>query len=265
MNYIEVNMTDEKFCNLLKKSIENKTPLSMARFGDGELAPLRRSHSNVPGPTWRAGFRKVWGYDESTYKIGENLVVEILNRALKNSDVIGLMNPKNEIAKALGQTQYGSQWGLLKSRMEKVNRTKKLLVCDHQVPRGKSLGDLNNFKNILNGNDLHIISPRTERLKKNNINKILECKVSYTQAGMERAKPMRLKHSRHKLFEKIDDIEENIVLVALSLMGKDIPQYLSARGKICLDVGVVVDAWAGMIMREWFRLGGLQRHCFIGE
>ena len=269
MNYIEVNMTDKKFCKLLKKSIENKTPLSMARFGDGELIPLRRNHPNIADhvsrhPVYYAGFRKVWGYDEKTHiEEGENLLVGILDRALKMSDVIGLMNPNNEVAKALGQTRYGTQWGLLKSRIKKVNRTKELLVCDHQIPRGKLIGDLNNFKNILNGNDLHIISPRTERLKKNDIDKILECKISYTQAGMERSKPMRLKCSRDELFKKIDDIEENVVLVALSVMGKDIPQYLSARGKICLDFGAVVDAWAGMIMREWFREGGLQHHCLI--
>ena len=261
--FVEVNMTDANFCALLKKSIEDKTPLSLARFGDGELAPLRRNNSNIPGPTWRAGLRKKWGYDETTYKDGENLVVEILNRALKMSDIVGVMNPANKIAKALGVTTYGNRWGLLSSRVKKTGRTKKILACDHQVPRGESLGNLNNFKNILNGNNLHIISPRTERLKKNNIDKILGCKVSYTNAGMENPRANRLKYSREKLFKKIDDIEDNIVIVALTLMGKDIPQYLSERGKICLDFGATVDAWAGIITRKWFRKGGLQHYCLV--
>ena len=46
-------------------------------------------------------------------------------------------------------------------------------------------------------------------------------------------------------------------------MGKDFGSYLSNRGKIALDFGATLDAWAGLITRRWFHEGGLQKHCLI--
>jgi hypothetical protein len=61
----------------------------------------------------------------------------------------------------------------------------------------------------------------------------------------------------------MDEITEHIILFGCSLTGKDFGVYLARRGKIALDFGATLDAWAGMGTRDWFRDGGIQNHCLI--
>ena len=43
MGYIKTNLSDKNFVDLLEESIKNKTPLSMSRFGDGEIMFLNKN------------------------------------------------------------------------------------------------------------------------------------------------------------------------------------------------------------------------------
>jgi hypothetical protein len=250
MEYISVNLNNLDFCNMLKTHIENKTPLSMTRFGDGEVKFMNR---NLPR-NLKSKFCEGWGYKMSNYKEGEDLVVDILTRSLKNTDVLGFMDLNNDVCRSLKCKP--NTWSLPLSKLKEINRDKELLVCDHQISRSNELGNILNLKKILNGNDIHIVSPRTENIKRKKIDKILGCNVYYTQINFN----SKMK-DREKMFEKVDEIKENIIIESLGLLGKDVPHYLASKGKICLDFGATIDAWCGVNSRPWFK--GLQKHLLI--
>lgn len=251
MSHLKVNTSNEQFYELLKHHIDNDLPLSMTRFGDGEIAFLNR---NVP-KVLRERFNSNWGYNPSNYKVGENLVVSILEKSLKLSDIVGIMNLNNPICKKMG---CGKEWTVKTEHVDRVGREKDLLTCDHQITRGPILGDVKKLKGILGGRSIHIVSPRSEQLKKKNLNKLLGCEINYTKVNYK----SKLS-DRAEIFNKVDKIEETIVIISLGILGKDIPQYLASKGKIALDFGATVDAWSGVISRGWFNKGGLQDYCTI--
>lgn len=252
MNFLNINISDENFAKVVNEKITNGGSLSMCRFGDGEIMFINKA---VP-QSMKIRFCSEWGFNEQTYKNGETELYNILMESLKYSDYLGVMNLNNEISKKINANN--ETWGINEDILKTIGRVKNINVCDHQLTRGKVFGDVNNFKEILGGHNLHIISPRTLELQKNNIDKSLGVKVGYTQVDYNATFADRL-----KIFSDIDKIKENVVLISLGVLGKDIPHYLAKRGKICLDFGATIDAWAGIISRPWFNNGNLQNHCLI--
>ena len=241
MEYIKVNLNDIEFCEMLIDHINNKKPFSMSRFGDGEILLLKRKLY----PRLKDKFCERWGINKNDYTKAENLTINIINESLKNSDVLRFMDPNNNICKSIDCNP--KKWSLPIQKLEKINRVKENLICDHQVSRGKELGTIEGLKKILRGNDLHIISSRTEILKKKNIDSLLGCSVYYTHIPFNSTWKQR-----EMMKEKINDIKENIVIESLGVFYKDIPSLLSAKGKICLDFGATIDAWCNIDSRQWF-------------
>jgi hypothetical protein len=63
-----------------------------------------------------------------------------------------------------------------------------------------------------------------------------------------------------KSFEKI---KSEVVLLGVGLQ-KDYTTILKNKhGKISLDMGATLDAWASIYSRPWFQKGGLQEHLII--
>lgn len=240
--YLSVNVSDEIAIETIKSHIKNRTPFCLSRIGDGEIYLI---NNNAP----QILIDKIcllWNIKISDYqKFRQDLVNQVLIPTITKSDMLGLLNPNNPICNTL---KYKKQnWSLLKDASNK-----DLKICDHQITRGKILGDINEFKNILNGRSLTIISPN-EQLKNQNLSQILETEVLIDIVSNDRL----------KLLQTLNKIRTDVIIFGTSLTGKDIGIRLRDMGKICLDFGATLDAWAGLESRKWFSNGGLQSHCLI--
>ncbi len=242
---VSVNTTDQQLYELLKHHINNNLPLAMVRMGDGEIFILKGTGSD--------GFCKRFcsnnGYNWNVN--GEECLAtarKILLQALKSCNIVGVLDKNTPV----GRRIYSDRW-ILPIEFLEDNKPK---VCNHQVTRGNILGDVNEFKKIINGKNIHIVSSRTAELKRNNIAERLGVNVSYTHVNFRSS----IKN-RQYIFDSLDKITEDIVLVGIGMKGKDIPTYLRDKGKICLDWGATLDAWAGIVSRPWF--GSIQKHCLI--
>ena len=250
---IEPNISIPKTVDLIREKIKNKTPFALTRFGDGEIKMIKKEKWN------NEAYQRIcnlWHYDYPS-EVGQawSDISNLLLNALFNSDVVGFLDRNTPY---LPSGIYDSdRWSISNSFLEEKGiDPNSFLVCDHQISRSKELGNLHSFKNILCGNDLHIISPNKSSLLKKKLSSILECNVEITLH--ENSKKLV---NRHDHFRKFDKIKENVVVFGTALE-KDYGIYLRDYfGKIAIDLGSTLDAWGGLITREWFN--NIQKHLVL--
>lgn len=253
MKFLEITHTNQDFIKILKDAIKNKKPLSLCRIGDGEIHILNNRSSE---PINR--FAKRWGYSSDAELVKESRKV-IIN-CIKNTDWLGVV----------GYTDFMNNWhqnGIARNKwfldykfVEESNRIKEIKTVDAFMPRTKEFGDVKELRKILNRTPVAIISPLTNELKANQLENLLGCKINYVTV------PNYCKlNERDKLgiIKKINSINEHVILTSWTLLGKDFHHMLSNKGKICLDMGSVISAWAGKQIRNDFKKGGVHRHCYI--
>ena len=126
------------------------------------------------------------------------------------------------------------------------------------LSRHEKFGKPENFKQILQGKTLNIISPNTELLKTKNLNKLLDSDVTFTHH------PYSINfRNRNDFIDSFKDIKSDVVLVGCGNM-KDYVCYLRHNhNKIAIDVGAMLDAWAGLKTRPWFQNGGKQEYLVL--
>lgn len=140
--YLEVNQPIEKTISLIKERIEANTPFALSRYGDGEIYFLNRN-SPIEHQIKNC---KLWGYNHPLeLNTFYNHSSEIILNGLKNSDVIGIMDKTNDIAKNIN---YKEEKVPIKKSFLKDNGvdTSNLIVCDHMLPEVKSLVNLKTLK-----------------------------------------------------------------------------------------------------------------------
>lgn len=228
---------------IIKDKITNNEPFSLIRLGDAEVHYL---NNTVPEKLQKLVCR-LWNYPDHDTALQS--IQTILTNALSNADMIGIMDKQNPITTKFQYRE--SNWSISKNFLNSINSL-PYHVCDHQLPRSKEFGDINNFKSILDGNSLCIVSPNKELLNVN-FSTILETNVSI----------LIINNERERLLQQLNHIKEQVVLYGASLVGKDIGSILKQRGKTCIDFGATLDAWAGIPSRKWFSKGNLQSHCVI--
>jgi hypothetical protein len=120
------------------------------------------------------------------------------------------------------------------------------------------VGNIFNFKKILDGEDLHIISPNKKLLESKKLDEILECNVSITEH------PYSINfNNRDEFIKNFKNIKENVVIYGCGLQ-KDYGIILRDDfGKIAIDMGATIDAWAGIISRVWFNKNNKQNHLLL--
>lgn len=245
MQYLQPFIDDETVVTVLKEKIATQSPFCLSRLGDGEIFLLNNNASS----TLIEKIKKAWCVDDY-HKFRDSVVRDILEPTIKYTDLLGLLSPSSPVCKLIKYDQ--ATWSIKKSYVKSIKGTKEIDVCDHQVPRGRDLGDVNRFKEILDGKSLSIISPNIELLNKP-LAELLQADVTVTIVS----------NDRQDLLEKIDKIKEPVVIYGTSLTGKDIGVRLKAKGKVCIDYGATLDAWANIGSRKWFSDNGLQSHCVI--
>jgi hypothetical protein len=245
--------SSKDFINELELCIDNNKPLSLCRIGDGEVAILNKvSNVHIDDMARR------WGYDGNTVELIKDARASILN-CIKNSDWIGVIGPTPFIKAWHKKGTVKSSWYLDTKFVKESGRIKPIKAVDAFIPRSLELGNIAQFKKLLKGKNIAIISPETEGLIKRDISKKLGCKINYIDVP----KNCNIKE-RSKILNTIkNNIPEHIVLTAWSLLGKDINHILYQEGKICLDMGAVIATWAGRQTRWDFGVDGPHNHCFI--
>jgi len=252
--YLEVNQTIEETVNLIKDRIRTNTPLAISRYGDGEIYFLNR---NSPPEHQQRGCND-WGYN---YPNDVNKFYDdagrILINGIQNSDVIGIMDKNNDISKSINYKE--EKWSIKKSLLEENDvDISNLIICDHMLPRNEKFGKPENFKEILQGKSLNIISPNTDILKTKNLSKMFDAEVTYTHHPYN----VNLRN-RDEFIQSFEKIKSDVVLVGCGIQ-KDYVSYLRYNhNKIAIDVGALLDAWSGLLTRPWFGKGGKQEYLVL--
>jgi hypothetical protein len=252
--YLKVNQTIEETINLIKEKIRTNTPFALSRFGDGEIHMLNKTSS----PQHQMRSCSNWGYE---YPSGVGQLYDdataILLNGLRHSDVIGLMDSNNDIARKINYKE--SVWSIQEEFLKTNNiDTDTLKISDHMLPRSEEFGKPENFREILQGRSLNIITTNTEKLKTKNLSKLLDAEVTFTH----HSNTINFRN-RNEFIDSFKDIKSDVVLVGCGLQ-KDYVVYLRHNyGKVAIDVGAMLDAWAGLKTRPWFQKGGKQEYLVL--
>lgn len=252
-DYIYPTISNQTAINILKEKINKLQPYSFTRFGDGEIYILNKKSY----PSFEHRACNEWGYQyPSEVKQFYNDAYIIIQRALKNSDLIGIMDPSCSIVNLNYsptiwsiKKQVLNEWGIdLESKQ----------ICDHMLCRSEEFGSTDSMKHILNGKSVNIISPNTELLKQKNLCDKLNTDVTFTQHD----KTINL-NNRSEFIKSFKHIKSDVVLLGVGIQ-KDYGVILRDEyGKIAIDMGATLDAWSGIISRPWFNQGNLQDHLVI--
>lgn len=243
IKHIQPNLSNGDLVALIKEKIEANEPFTMTRFGDGELGVLRRNLSSTQEKRMCIN----WNYKyPRELDLAYNKLGATIFRAF-DSNVIGLMD--NETIESMNMLKFKRRWAVTEAEANRFCIADKL-ICNHIVARSKELGSMEAMKGLLNGKDLHVISIRTRELQ--HLSKSLDCKVTFTDHNNINLQ------NRSEILKSFDQIEASVVVFATGLM-KDYGVILRDQfGKIAIDMGATVDAWAGIESRIWFKPGGLQ-------
>lgn len=251
--YLIPNLTNESAVELIKEKVRTKTPFAFTRFGDGEVHIINKNGY----PNFEEKLCRQWGYKypdqiQEVYETSGSIIKE----AFVKSDLIGLMDPKCQI---INLNYNPVHWSFKKEFVKGWGVSPDgIKICDHMLSRNKIFGAISSMKDIIQGQDIHIISPNVERLKQRKISELLGVDVTYT------LHPESINfNNRKELMDSFVDIKPQIVLVGIGLQ-KDYGVYLKKHhNKIVFDMGATLDAWAGIISRIWFDTGNKQDYLTI--
>jgi len=252
-NYLSPNISDTQAIEIIKSKIKKGESFAFTRFGDGEIYVLNKKSY----PHFEKKNCEEWGYiyPDEVQKFYDD-GAKIIKDAFVNSDLIGLMNENCQIV----NINYSpTTWSIKKSLIESWGlNSDNLSICDHQLSRQKILGSISGMKEVLQGKSVNIISTNTELLINKNLSKLLDCNVSFTYHSKE----INF-NNRREFIKDFNKIKSDVVLLGVGLQ-KDYTTILkNDYGKISLDMGATLDAWASIYSRPWFKKGGLQEHLII--
>lgn len=252
--YLQPNISIFETITIIKDKIKNKIPFALTRFGDGEIYIL--NGNGYDSFNSRICSEYGYSYPSEVVNIYKDAKI-IIENALIKSDIIGIMDKNCDIiSKGIYKDDI---WSLPEKFINNLGLDiNDVTICDHMIARNKSFGNILEFKKILNGEDLHIISPNKKLLDSKNISKILECNVNITEH------PYNINfNNRDEFIKSFDNIRENVVVYGCGLQ-KDYGVILKDKfGKIALDMGATMDAWSGIMSRPWFNKNNKQDYLTI--
>lgn len=251
--YLHPNINDDEIIEIVKDKIKSGTPFALTRFGDGEIYIINRNASNL----FLKKNLNEWGYNYPNqikdFYDDANLVI---NNALLKSDVIGLMNRHCEIV-SIGYSPI--TWSIKKNTIESLGiDPENLQICNHMISRTYNFGSIHGFKDIIQGQDFHIISTNTNQIKTKKLEEFFGVNIGYTYHD-----PNINFNNREEFINNFSNIKEKIVIMGIGLQ-KDYGVILRDNfGKIALDMGATMDAWAGIKSRPWFNKNNTQSYLLL--
>lgn len=274
---VKANISDEEIINIINESIKNGTSISVSRCGDGEMHILKNENDFVTDSdkvihhvsmisilsrnaifkcTQCKDYKGVhtWCKCYLHNKAAIDWILHmrhIIIDTIKKSDYIGLNCPK------VDQRWYGISESVLRRHGIDVN-TLKITTSDW--PKHPLIGDPNEFKKILDGRPIHIITSRVRNLKRVQFESYIGSPITYTMLNDEEGTTNMSYYQRKELIDSLSNIKEDIIILGGGAYIKDIiPILKNDYGKICLDMGSVLDIWAGILSRKTFL--SESKHC----
>lgn len=233
---------------LIKESIKNKKPLSLVRIGDGEINFIKGRGND----SWNSLVCDLYG--TNTIQQAFSIYRPLIEDAISKTDILGLLEPGS---KYVSLNYDEDLWSISDSYILGLRESLPLIV-DHQISRSRELGSVEGMKNILSGSSVHIISPNIERLRERKIWDLLGSDTSFTEH------PISINEfNRNPIIDSFKNIKEDVVLLGVGLHKDYCTILKNDYGKIAIDLGATLDAWAGLKTRGWFEKGNLQDYLLI--
>jgi len=266
---ITQNTSDLALITAIKTAVRNQTKLSVVRCGDGEMHILKNvgdfpreqqgltHHHSLCLIQYREGVWKCIKHapaDPNSLKPNtcecyltdpisinwRNTAREIIKYSIANADYVGLTVPGRN----------ANYYTIDKHILKRNGINKDLRTISSLFPREHTFGSLKSFKEIIQGRDIHIITPNVKRFKNGNIDRILGVRVTYTDISGAQAHNQAV---RDKVKYDIQTTQAQIILFGGGYALKSlIPWASNELNKISLDVGSVLDAWSGLQSRHMF-------------
>jgi len=253
-------ISDKNLFQAIKESINNKTPLSYVRLGDGEIQILKRpEHCYTQN---EIEIRRVaLVHICKRYNIDFTEDCEFLLRCKKiiidsinTSDYLGLFTLEeiSELAVKgmnLDINRYVPNKEIFEHYDVDINNLK---ICSIMFNKGSELGVIENFKKLIGNKRVTIITSQEKNLKANKkFQDIFNNNVDFINIKHEHGNPnSKALSQRDWLRSQFKNIKNHIVLLGVGHAAKDLCNELKNDwGKCAIDMGSVLDAWAGIISR----------------
>ncbi len=270
------NVTDAELFVAIQNSVANSTPLSYIRMGDGEIQLIKKiMHCKSPGElSIRAHalkhimlrYNEVYTEDNPVMLKWRQAIID----SLKSSDYCGMFTTQEvtEIM-ALGWLRDANKEATLGRYVP--NRelfdyydidVNKLKICSVMFNKSEQLGVIENFKQLIGDRRITIITNQTENLKSNHKFKTyLGNQVDFITVKHEHGNPnSKALNQKDWVRSHFKDIQNHVVLFGMGGAAKDLCNELKNDwGKCAIDMGSVLDAWAGIISRPSY--GNIWSRC----
>ena len=228
---------------VIERLLEN-TPVSIVRYGDGESIILNALSSvQAMDLASNAVLRRQMGYDptiEQLKAIRVNLI-----EAYSHCDVIGLPMHKHKTDK-----HWRAAAGVLKENVPGCTE----ITCDIDVAY-QMLQDDSYNKLLQNRRVLNYISCRDldagfhEKWNIRTVNKLLIAPEAKFTSGYEGEVHYPNQFNKVQRWMDVVGAEGNLLFVGAGVIGKIYCNWWRDRGGIAMDVGGVMDCWAGKVTR----------------
>lgn len=270
MNIVEQNTSDIELVQAIQKAIKYNQPLSVIRCGDGEMHILKNvddfageqqkltHHHSICLIQWRENIWKCKTHapvNPASLKpntctcymqspISDNWrrrAREIIQYAIKESDYVGLTVPGKNTHYYTITDNILQRYGI---------QPNKLKTISSLFPKEKIFGSLESIKKLIQGNDVHFVTPNVERFKAGKIENILGVNVTYTDIS---GKETWHSDVRLRIQTELRNVSAPIIFFGGGYGVKSlIPWVAKEYGKVAIDTGSIIDAWSGLQSRHMF-------------
>jgi hypothetical protein len=246
--YVKRTLSNAEAVSIIKDYIESDKPMFLIRLGDGELNMLKpKENQNIQFLNKLLQRMGTWPDSQAERQKYLDIYVNMMVEAIKSADIIGITT-EHITSERVGISASVDNWSISETdiKIHGIDLSKKE-ICDHRLHLSKEFGNVNSLKNILNGRPIHVIGHYVDYLQENKLHEVLECPITYTTS------PAMYYKNRKSVEDNLHKIQEKIVLIGSGGVGKTIGKTLKEKyGKIVIDVGSLLDAWAGVYTRPWF-------------
>ena len=234
----KIQFSAEEMSILIKSHLEEKTPLSIIRYGDGEMMMLDDNTENT-----HFILKKVLGYvpsDEEIAVMRANLIT-----SYKECDFIGIPTERH--------LERADQW---RHTLSVFNRE-----IGEDVLNSKKITSIDLFYDLLGTgffNGLFANQDRINYISCRNLDDVLRIKYNVKEVNSFIISPEPTYTSGYtgekhfpEQFNKISEWIKNIdsegalCLVGAGIPGKIYNNWFRDKGGVSLDIGSVFDCWAG--------------------
>lgn len=241
-------INSEEILQKLLICLQSKKPISLVRYGDGE-AIILNGYKDVD--SLRAVYKRQFGFTPNLDEI-DSIRMNLIN-AYKNCDIIG--SPLGKKVKDEDQSFWARSLDILRVEVGlDVLKTDKINVSidihSHFLDKGYYSTLMENTRTINYISCRDLDEPLKRRYPNRVINKFIispEAKFSTNTTGQKHYPDQFL--AIEKWMDRAINCEGALCLVGAGVVGKIYCNWFRDRGGVAMDIGSVMDSFAGFNTR----------------